>query len=475
MLAVTVLGSGMAFLDGTVVHIALPTIGRDLDASFGGLSWIANGYLVTLSALMLVGGAVGDRVGRRRTYLGGAVAFAVASLLCAVAPSVAALVGARVVQGVAGAFLVPGSLALIQASFHPDDRPAAIGAWSGLAGVTTAIGPFLGGWLVETASWRWVFLLNLPLAAVVVVAGGRHLPESRDPTATGRPDIVGGLLGTAGLALATYGLIERDLLTGLAGLVVVAAFLVVEARVPTPMLPLGLFRSRTFSGANVVTFAVYGALGAVLFMLSLVLQQAMGYSPLAAGTATVPLTLVMLALSARTGALAQRIGARVPMTVGPSLVAVGMLLMRRIDAGAGYLGAVLPALLVFALGLVVTVAPLTATVLAAVDDGRTGVASGVNNAVSRAAGLVAVASIPLIAGIDPEASVVDRVLLDGFHRTLLVGALVVACGAVVAWVTVPGSGSRRPTGVPDAPSEPCVHCGAAAPPPPVEVTGRAAP
>jgi EmrB/QacA subfamily drug resistance transporter len=301
VLLVTVLGSGIAFLDGTVVNVALPTIGRDLDASFAGLSWIANGYLVTLASLILVGGSVGDRLGRKRVYLAGAGAFALASLLCGLAPDVGTLVGARMLQGVAGAFLVPGSLALLQTTFHPDDRAKAIGTWSGLAGITTAIGPFLGGWLVEAASWRWVFLLNLPLAAVVVVVGQRHLVESHDPTVEGRPDLAGAVLGALGLAASTYGLIEEDVVVGVAGLVVLAAFLVVEARTAHPMLPLGIFRSRQFSGANGVTFAVYAALSAVLFLLSLVLQQALGYSPLAAGSATVPLTLVMLAFSSRSG------------------------------------------------------------------------------------------------------------------------------------------------------------------------------
>jgi len=457
VLLTTVLGSGMAFLDGTVVTVALPTIGRDLDASFAGLSWISNGYLVTLASLILVGGSVGDRLGRKRVYLAGAVAFALASLLCGLAPNVGTLVGARMLQGVAGAFLVPGSLALLQTTFHPDDRARAIGTWSGLAGITTALGPFLGGWLVEAASWRWVFLLNLPLAAIVVLVGQRHLLESRDPTVTGRPDLLGAVLGAAGLAASTYGLIEEDVVIGLLGVAVLAAFVLVEARVAHPMLPLGIFRSRQFSGANGVTFAVYAALGAVLFLLSLVLQQALGYSPLAAGSATVPLTVVMLIFSSRSGALAQRIGPRIPMTVGPAVIALGMVLMLRIDVGGSYLTQVLPALLVFATGLVITVAPLTSTVLAAADERHAGVASGVNNAVSRAAGLLAVAGLPLMAGFDASSEVGGEALIDGFHRAALLGAALTLVGAALAWLTI-RSDVLEAAGPAEDDLEGCFHC-----------------
>ena len=462
VLLTTVLGSGMAFLDGTVVNVALPTIGRDLDASFAGLSWIANGYLVTLASLILVGGSVGDRLGRKRVYLAGAGAFALASLLCGLAPDVGTLVGARMLQGVAGAFLVPGSLALLQTTFHPDDRAKAIGTWSGLAGITTAIGPFLGGWLVEAASWRWVFLLNLPLAAVVIVVGQRHLLESRDPTVEGRPDLLGAVLGAVGLAAATYGLIEESVVIGLAGLAVLVGFVLVEARAAHPMLPLGIFRSRQFSGANGVTFAVYAALSAVLFLLSLVLQQALGYSPLAAGSATVPLTLVMLAFSSRSGALAQRIGPRIPMTVGPALIAVGMVLMLRIDIGGSYVADVLPSLLVFSTGLVITVAPLTSTVLAAADERHAGVASGVNNAVSRTAGLLAVAGLPLVAGFDASAAVGGDALVDGFHRATLVGAGLAVVGAALAWATIRADVLEADP----ADAEPCFSCPVSSPPTP---------
>ena len=478
VMAVTVLGSGMAFLDSTVVNVALPRLGDDLDATFAGLSWVSNGYLLTLASLILVGGSVGDRIGRRRTYLAGAAAFAVASLLCALAPTIPTLVAARLLQGAAGAFLVPGSLALLQTTFHPDDRPRAIGAWSGLAGITTAVGPFLGGWLVDAASWRWVFLLNLPLAAVVLVAGHRHLVESRDPSVTGRPDLAGAALGVLGLAGATYGLIQEDVAVGGAGVLGLLGFVLVEARTAHPMMPLGVFRSRQFSGANGVTFAVYGALGAVLFLLGLVLQRALGYSPLQAGAATVPLTVVMLALSSRSGALAQRIGPRIPMTAGPAAIAVGLLLMVRIDVGGSYLGQVLPALLVFSGGLVLTVAPLTSTVLAAVDASHAGVASGINNAVSRTAGLLAVAALPLVAGFDASAEVAAPDLLAGFHRAVVAGAGLTAAGAVLAWTTIRAdvlaSAGEATAAEPDATASEgegsCYHCGVAGTPPPLEPT-----
>lgn len=437
VLLATVLGSGMTLLDSTVVNVALPRLGDDLGSDFSGLQWVVNGYTLTLAALILLGGSLGDRFGRRRTFVIGAAWFTVASLLCALAPSVELLVAARALQGVGGALLTPGSLAIIQSSFHPDDRGAAIGAWAGLGGVAAAVGPFLGGWLVDVASWRWIFLVNLPVGVLVVLLATTRVPESRDPSATGRVDVAGALLGAAGLALLTWGLIDQSAGAAAAGGAVLALFVVVEARVDDPMLVLSIFRSRAFSATNGSTLLIYGALGASLFLVALVLQEAMGYSPLEAGAATVPLTLVMLVGSPRSGAVAQRIGPRIPMTVGPLVMAVSFVLMTRIEPGRSYGAGVLPALLAMAVGLTITVAPLTATALATVADRHAGVASGVNNAVARTGQLLAVAAIPLVAGFAPGAAVDPEALVDGFHTVVAALAAAVAAAALLAWWFVP--------------------------------------
>jgi EmrB/QacA subfamily drug resistance transporter len=433
VLAAMILGSGMASLDATVVNVALPRLGDDLEADFAGLQWVVNGYTLSLASLILIGGALGDRLGRRRVFVVGVVWFALASLLCGLAPNVGTLVAARALQGVGGALLTPGSLAIIQASFHPDDRAKAIGAWSGLGGVTTAVGPFLGGYLVDVASWRWIFLLNLPLAALVIWIGLHHVPETRDSTINGRLDLGGAVIGAVGLAGTTWGLIERSWVIGCLGLLMLGAFVLAERRARHPMLPLGIFRSRQFTSANLVTLFVYGGLSATLFLIGLVLQEALGYSPLEAGAATFPLTVIMLAFSARAGALAQRIGPRWPMTLGPLTIATGLLMMIRIDPGRSYATSVLPAVLVFGAGLALTVAPLTATVLAAADAQHAGVASGVNNAVARVGGLLAVAAVPLVAGFSPGGDVAASELVDGFHTTLIAAAALVAIGGVLAW------------------------------------------
>ncbi len=432
----TVLGSGMTMLDGTVVNIALPRLGDDLDADFAGLQWVVNGYTLALASLILLGGSLGDRLGRRRVFSVGVVWFTVASLLCALAPTVETLVAARVLQGIGGALLVPGSLAILQASFHPDDRARAIGAWSGLGGVTTAIGPFLGGWLVDAASWRWIFLLNVPLGALVLYVATVHLPETRDPTATGRLDVPGAVLGAAGLAAITFAFIEQRATVGAVGAALFAAFLVVEARGAHPMLSLSVFRSRQFSAANAVTFVLYGALGAALFLVGLVLQEAMGYSPLEAGIATLPITVVMLAFSARAGGLARRIGPRVPMTLGPLAMAAGLALMVRIEPGTSYVEAALPALSVFSAGLALTVAPLTATALAAADARHAGLASGVNNAVARTGQLLAVALIPIVAGFSAGAVVDPATLVEGFHRVVVAAAVASALAGGLSWAFI---------------------------------------
>jgi EmrB/QacA subfamily drug resistance transporter len=443
VIAASVLGSGIAFLDGTVVNVALPAIGEDLDSGLAGLQWTVDGYLLTLGALLLLGGSLGDLYGRRRMFVAGLVAFTVASALCGLAPSMGALVAARALQGVGGALLVPGSLALLAASFAPEDRGAAVGAWSGLAGVATALGPFLGGWLVDAVSWRLVFLINVPLAAVAIVLTLRHVPESRDPEASHRPDLVGALAATVGLAGVVFALIEwpaegasaRVVLSGVVGVAALVAFPFIERSRAQPLVPLAIFRVPQFVGANATTITVYAAFGGALFLLVLELQQVLGYSALEAGAALLPITVLMLALSARTAALSQRIGPRMPMTIGPVVVAAGLFLAAGLGPGDTYVTGILPAVVVIGLGLSLTVAPLTAAVLVAVEERHVGVASGVNNAVARIGTLLSVALLPLVAGLG-EVSPADPRYTDGVSRALLVAAGLCVVGGAVAFVTV---------------------------------------
>ncbi|MGV9497723.1 MFS transporter [Streptomyces sp. NPDC003642] len=452
ILLTTVLGSSMALLDSTVVNVALPRIGRDLDADMAALQWTVNAYMVTLAGLILLGGALGDRFGRRKVFVVGVVWFAVASLLCGVAPNAEVLIAARALQGVGGALLTPGSLALIQASFHPDDRGRAVGLWSGFGGIGAAVGPFVGGWLVDGPGWRWVFLLNVPLAALCVPVALRHVPESGDGRAHGRFDVLGAVLGAVALALVTYGLIEAGqdgavaAVSALAGVAAAVAFVAVERRRAEPMMPLDIFASRQFTAVNLVTLCVYAALGGFFFLAALQLQVVVGYSALAAGTALLPTTVLMLLLSARSGELADRIGPRLPLTVGPLLCAAGMLLMLRVGPGASYPGDVLPALLVLGLGMVTLVAPLTATVLGSVDVARAGLASGINNAAARAAGLVAVAALPLLAGMGEEAYREPAAFDAAFDRAMVWCAGALVAGALVAAAVVrrPPPGCKRP-------------------------------
>jgi EmrB/QacA subfamily drug resistance transporter len=447
VIVAAVLGSGVVFLDGTVVNVALPAISRDLDASVRGLQWMLDGYLVTLSALLLLGGSAGDRYGRRRVFVAGLAGFVAASVLCGLAPDIGFLVAARALQGVAGALLVPASLSIISAGFDPADRGRAIGAWSGLAAVAGAAGPLLGGWLVDTGSWRLIFLLNVPLAAAAAWIALRHVPETRDDDA-GPLDLTGATLVSLGIALVAYALIEHgrgpvSVAAGLAGAGALGAFVAVERRSDHPMLPLSLFASRQFTGANLTTFALYGAMSAALFLVVLRFQVTLGYSALEAGMALLPFTGLMLALSARIGALAQRIGPRIPMTVGPLLTGAGLVLFSGLGPGDGYLSAVLPAVTLFGLGMTVTVAPLTSAVLAAVDSRRAGVASGVNNAVARLAGLVGIAVIPAVAGIGSDAGVAAS-LDHGYPAALRLAAAVCVAGGSVAWMAVRESATVRP-------------------------------
>ncbi len=451
VLAAAVLGSGISLLDATVVNIALPTIGRELDAEFAGLQWTVNGYTLTLAALILLGGSLGDLLGRRRVFLVGVVWFAVASVLCGLSQDVGQLVAARLLQGVGGALMTPASLALISASFVAADRGKAIGAWSGLGGIAAAIGPFLGGLLVEV-SWRLVFLMNVPLCVAVYVISTRHVPESRDAEMDPRIDVLGAVLGALGLAGVTYALVAAgeagvstaDVLIGLAGLAGLGGFLLVEAGSRHPMMPLDLFASRQFSAANLVTFAVYAALGGVFFLLVVHLQVVAGFSPLVAGTALLPVTVAMLLLSARAGALAARIGPRLPMTLGPVLCAAGVLLLRRIGPSASYVLDVLPGVVVFGLGLSLTVAPLTVTVLGAASSRHAGVASGVNNAVARTGGLLAVAVLPVAAGISGTDYLDPAEFADGFSVAMLLSAVLLVAGGALAAVLVRDDEVRGP-------------------------------
>ncbi|MBZ4317997.1 MFS transporter [Streptomyces sp. SCA2-4] len=466
VLLTAVLGSGMAMLDSTVVNVALPHIGADLGADLAVLQWTVNAYMLTLAGLILLGGSLGDRFGRRRVFVVGVVWFALASLLCGLAPNAGILIAARALQGVGGALLTPGSLALLQAVFRPDDRAAAVGAWSGLGGVASAIGPFVGGWLVDGPGWRWVFLINLPVAAVCVPVALRHVPETRDPEARGRFDVTGAALGALALALVTYALIAAPdrgvspwvIGPAVAGVLLGVLFVYVEGRLADPMLPPGIFANRTFSAVNAVTVCVYAAFSGFFFLSVLQLQIVVGWSALAAGTALLPTTVLMLLLSSRAGRFGQAVGARLPLTAGPLLCAAGMLLMTRAGAGASYWRDVLPALVVLGLGMTLLVAPLTATVLASVDVGRAGLASGINNAAARAAGLVAVAALPLLAGMGPEAYRDPGAFGSAFRRAMAwcAGALVV--GAALAWTTIraPRRGGCHP--------ECDYHCGVSAPP-----------
>ncbi|MEX5719151.1 MFS transporter [Geodermatophilus maliterrae] len=486
VLLATVLGSSLAMLDATVVTVALERIGADLGAGFSGLQWTVNAYTLTLASLILLGGSLSDRLGRRRVFLVGVVWFALASLLCGLAPDTGTLVAARALQGVGGALLTPGSLAIISASFSGTDRAAAVGAWSGLGGVAGAIGPFVGGWLVEW-SWRVVFLVNLPLAAVIVAVVVRHVPETRDPGAAPGLDWTGTALVVLGLGCLTYGLTAAGepgrgtevVLWVCAGVVALVALAAVQLRSPHPLVPPALFRNAQFTATNVVTFLVYAALGVVFVLLTLQLQVVADYSPLAAGTALLPVTVLMLLFSARVGALAQRIGPRPLMTGGPLLAAAGLLLMLRIGPEASYPLDVLPGAVVFGAGLTLLVAPLTATVLDSADDRFAGVASGVNNAVARAAGLLAVAVIPVAAGIGGDDYTDPDAFGAGFRTALLICAGLLVTGALVAAVSV-----RRPLGGEGAGPSPegvrldveqCLHCGVSAPPlhprPPAGATG----
>jgi EmrB/QacA subfamily drug resistance transporter len=445
VLTATVLGSSMAMLDGSVVGIAQPAIGKEFHAQIAGLQWVSVGYLLSLAGLLLLSGGLADRFGRRRVFLIGVAWFALASLICATAPTIGWLIAARALQGVGGALLTPGSLAILEASFVRSERGRAIGAWSGLGGVATALGPFVGGFLITAFSWRLIFLINAPIAAAVIWISLRHVPESRDPEASGSIDIAGSALTITALVGVSYGLIQGTagswtspvVVGALAvGLVALLAFVLVELRVRAPLVPLEIFRSRQFSATNVVTLLIYGMLGGLFFLVPIELQQVAHYSPTAAGASLLPVTGMMFLLSSRSGALSARIGPRLQMSAGPLLVAAGMALYARIDASGNYLIEVLPAVLLFGFGMAATVAPLTATALSSAPEEKTGLASAVNNTVARTGSLLAVALLPALAGITGDSYLHPAVFESGFQRASLIAALVCAAAGIVAALAI---------------------------------------
>lgn len=442
LVAAMVLGSGIVFLDGSIVSLALPAVDRELDAGVAGLQWVVNGYTLMLAGLILVGGSLGDSWGRRRVFVVGTMLFATASVLCALAWSADVLVLARALQGIGGALLTPGSLAIITASIHPDDRGKAIGLWSGLSGVTTAIGPLLGGWLVDAVGWRSVFWVNVPLAVAVVAITLRHVPESRGGAS--RLDLGGAALTIVSLSALTFGFVDQNWWLVGVGVIVLMVFVWHQVRAPAPLVPMTLFADRVFAAANLSTFAIYAALSGSMFLLVLHLQYVAGYTPLQAGMATLPVTILMLLFSATAGEIGSRIGPRPPMTVGPLVAACGLLLYLRIGRDADLLTEVLPGTVVFGIGLTTLVAPLTTAVLASAPPDQTGIASGINNAVSRTAGLLAVAAIPPLVGIAGPDFARPEVFAPGFRAGIVVCAGLLVAGAMVSAVLVrtPGRADR---------------------------------
>lgn len=450
VLVATILGSSMAFIDGTVVNVALPRLQTDLGATSTDAQWVVEAYSLFLAALILVGGSLGDRLGRKRIYAIGIGLFTVASVACGLAPIPLTLIVARAVQGIGGALLVPGSLAIIAATFGGAERGRAIGTWSGFTTITSAIGPVLGGWLVQNISWRAVFFLNIPIAAATLFLVFLHVPESRDDEGVQKLDVLGAVLVTVGLGLSVFGLIQWQavglgnavVLTSLiGGIVILGLFVLVESRLAHPMMPLGLFRSRTFSGANLLTLFLYGALGGALYFLPFNLQQVQGYTATEAGASLLPFTFILFALSRWAGGLVDKVGPRLPLTIGPLITAVGFVLFAFSGVGGSYWTSYFPAIVVMSLGMSLVVAPLTTAVMGAVDQQRSGVASGINNAVSRTAGLLAIAVLGIVVS-----ATFGRTLDTRLSAGNLPAALVRSVGAQsgkLAGIVVPRSAPVR--------------------------------
>lgn len=443
-LLAAIAGSGTAFIEGSIVNVALPAMARDMGLGVSGLQWVVDAYLLALSALILLGGSLGDVFSRRRVFAISLGAFAVMSLACALAWTPNVLFGFRLLQGAAGAVLVPNSLAMLETTIEESDRPSAIGTWSGWSAVTTAIGPLFGGWLVDVASWRWVFASMVPPALFAAWVAWRHVPDepSRGTTRSGSGrhalrdlDLGGAALATAGLTAITVSLLLHLsggllVLTLGVGVALLVAFVLVEHRATHPLLPPDIFHSRAFSSLNIATFFIYAALSGIIFLLMVELQNALGYSALVAGASLLPTNALLLLLSPLAARVGRRIGPRIPIMFGALVAGIGAALMTRIRPGASYVGAVLPSVIVFGLGLSSLVAPLTAGVLGAVPDEQAGIASAVNNAAARLAGLIAVAAIPLAAGLAALQQLSGPAFVSGFVRAMWICAGLCVVGAI---------------------------------------------